>query len=280
MTVAFTVEPNIEPHEAELAADFNTYEVDLPAFQGPLDLLLNLIEQEELDITKISLARVTNQYLGRLEIIKQTDPDDLTDFLVIAAKLILIKSEVLLPRPPPILAEDDEEDVGDELARQLLIYKHFKEVAAQLRQIEDQHRRSFVRVAPKIKIEPKLLAGEGNLLQLLQAARNALAIKAQDPVVDEVVSPVVVTIGQQMVNIWKEVASGRPASFTHLLAHSSNKIEVIVTLLAVLELIKRRMVTVSQTNHFGDIFIHKREITANALKETDWENLQEITEIS
>lgn len=275
MTVAF----NAEPNEAELAADFNTYEVDLPAFQGPLDLLLNLIEQEELDITKISLARVTNQYLSRLEIIKQTDPDDLTDFLVIAAKLILIKSEVLLPRPPPILAEDDEEDVGDELARQLLIYKHFKEVAAQLRQIEDQHRRSFVRVAPKIKIEPKLLAGEGNLLQLLQAARNALAIKAQDPVVDEVVSPVAVTIGQQMVNIWKEVASGQPASFTRLLAHSSNKIEVIVTLLAVLELIKRRMVTVSQTNHFGDIFIHKRE-APNALKETDWENLQEITEIS
>ncbi|MCG3210295.1 MAG: Segregation and condensation protein A [Anaerolineae bacterium] len=257
----------------------NNYEVDLPAFQGPLDLLLSLIEQEELDITKISLARVTDQYLSRLEIIKDTDPDDLTDFLVIAAKLILIKSEVLLPRPPPILAADDEEDVGDELARQLLIYKHFKEIAAQLRDVEEQHRRSYVRVVPKIKIEPKLAPGEGDLLQLLEAARNALAIKPEDPDVDEVVSPVSVTIGQQMVNIWREVASGRRVSFNAMLRQSSNKIEVIVTLLAVLELIKRRVITVSQSNRFGDILIDRKE-ASSTLNDADWESVLEMTEVS
>lgn len=255
------------------------YEVDLPAFQGPLDLLLSLIEQEELDITKISLARVTNQYLSRIDVIKQTDPDDLTDFLVIAAKLILIKSEVLLPRPPPILAEDNEEDVGDELARQLLIYKQFKEIAAQLRQIEDEHRRSYVRVTPKIKIEPKLAPGEGDLQQLLEAARHALAIKPQDPAVDEVVSPVAVTIGQQMVSIWRQVASGRQVSFNELLDLSTDKIEVIVTLLAVLELIKRRVIAVTQSSRFGDIIIDRRQ-NSNILADADWESMLQLTDVS
>src|SRR5215510_948917 len=114
-----------------------TYQVELPGFQGPLDLLLNLIEQEELDITKISLARVTDQYLARLELLKETDPDDLTDFLVIAARLILIKSEMLLPKPPPILLAAEEEDVGDELARQLRLYKQFKALALHLRELEE-----------------------------------------------------------------------------------------------------------------------------------------------
>lgn len=258
----------------------NGYEVDLPLFQGPLDLLLSLIEQEEMDITKISLARVTDQYLSHLEIIKQTDADDLTDFLVIAAKLILIKSEVLLPRPPPILIEEYEEDVGDELAKQLLIYKKFKEMAAHLRDLEESHRRSYVRVVPKIKIEPKLAAGEGDLMQLLAAARSAMAIKPEDPDVDDVVAPVVVTIGQQMVNIWRRVSAGQRVSFRAILSsHSVSKIEVIVTLLAVLELIKRRVVSVSQPNRFGDILISKNQ-EADNLEDADWQALLQMTEVS
>jgi segregation and condensation protein A len=117
---------------------------------------LSLIEQEELDITKISLARVTDQYLARLEILKETDPDDLTDFLVIAAKLILIKSEVLLPRPPPILIEEDQEDVGDELARQLMLYKKFKEIATHLQDIESE-KILRVRVAEALFVWSRML---------------------------------------------------------------------------------------------------------------------------
>lgn len=268
------------PHELEIIADDNgSYHVDLPAFQGPLDLLLGLIEQEELDITKISLARVTDQYLSHLELLKQTDPDDLTDFLVIAAKLIFIKSEVLLPRPPAILIEDDEEDLGDELARQLILYKHFKDIAAQLREIEGQNRRSFVRVVPKFKVEPKLIPGDGNLLALLEAAREALAIKPEDPDVDEVVSPEVVTIGQQMGHIWREVTSRRQVSFSGLLYHSRSRIEVIVTLLAVLELIKRRIVVVDQSAHFQDIVISKKE-NAAPLNDADWQEILGMTGLS
>lgn len=260
-------------------ADVINYEVDLPAFQGPLDLLLSLIEQEELDITKISLARVTDQYLAHLEILKDTDPNDLTDFLVIAAKLILIKSEVLLPRPPPILIEEDQEDVGDELARQLQLYKKFKEIAVHLKEVEDKHLRSFVRVMPNIKIEPKLNPGDGSLEALLEAARMAMSIKPEDPGVDEVVSPEVVTIGQQMTHILQEISIRKQTTFQQLLSQSRNKIEVIVTLLAILELIKRRIIWVEQPRRFADIVINKRD-DIEELSANQWDELAGLTEVS
>lgn len=257
----------------------NRYKVDLPDFQGPLDLLLNLIEQEELDITKISLAHVTDQYLAHLEILREADPDDLTDFLVIAAKLILIKSEVLLPHPPLILIEEDQEDVGDELARQLRLYKQFREIARHLQEIENKQLRSFVRAVPHIKIEPKLVEGEGDLEALLFAARQALAIKPEDPDVDEVVSPEVVTIGQQMVYIWQEIITHRQITFQKLLGQTGNKIEIIVTLLAILELIKRNIVKVEQSDHFADIRINKRK-SAQELSKTQLEELVGLIDVS
>ncbi|MEW5959800.1 MAG: segregation/condensation protein A, partial [Chloroflexota bacterium] len=217
------------------------YQVELAVFQGPLDLLLGLIEQEELDITKISLAQVTDQYLAYLDVIQETDPDELTDFLVIAAKLILIKSTVLLPRPPASVIDEAEEDVGDELARQLRLYKQFKEIAAQLRDIEDLGQRSFIRLVPPPKIEPKLIPGEVTLADLLQAARQVLSVKPPDPAVDEVVSRVVVTIGQQMAHIRQALTRQARISFMELLSQQKSRIEIIVTLLAVLELIKRHV---------------------------------------
>jgi segregation and condensation protein A len=256
------------------------YRVELPDFVGPLDLLLSLIEREELDITKISLARVTDQYLAYLEILREVNPDELTDFLMVAAKLILIKSEMLLPRPPPSIIEEEEEDVGDELARQLMVYKKFKEVAGHLKEIEDKGQRNFVRVVTSApKIEPKLIPGTIRVDQLLLAAREAFAIKPPDPDVDEVVSPEVVTIGQQMVYIRQEITTKRKVSFKKLLINSRNRIEVIVTLLAVLELIKRRIVKVEQPDLFGDIMVIQNEASPE-LTEDEWEALTEMTDVS
>ena len=255
------------------------YEVELPIFQGPLDLLLGLIEQEELDITKIALAQVTDQYLAYLDVIKETDPDELADFLVIAAKLIYIKSSVLLPRPPPSVAEDEEEDVGDELARQLRLYKQFKEIAGQLRDTEEQGLRNFIRLVPPPKVEPRLIPGEVTLADLLQAARAAFAIKPPDPGVDEVVSPEIVTIGQQMAHIRTKITTYQHVSFNELLSQHRSRIEVIVTLLAVLELIKRQVIAVEQPDPFGDILIRQSE-AAPVLSDADWEELTELTDVS
>jgi segregation and condensation protein A len=256
------------------------YRVELPDFEGPLDLLLTLIEREELDITKIALARVTDQYLAYLEVLREINPDELTDFLIVAAKLILIKSQMLLPRPPPSVIEDEEEDVGDELARQLLVYKQFKEIAGQLKGIEDRGRRNFVRVATSTpNIKPKLIPGTMSLAELRQAALNALAIKPPEPDVDEVVSPEVVTIGQQMTHIRQEITARGRVSFQTLLRQSHSRLEVIVTLLAVLELIKRGLVKVEQADLFGDIVISQSE-TLPELTEVEWEELEGMTEVS
>jgi segregation and condensation protein A len=256
------------------------YRVELPDFEGPLDLLLALIEREELDITKIALARVTDQYLAYLEVLRKVNPDELTDFLIVAAKLILIKSQMLLPRPPPSIIEDEEEDVGDELARQLLVYKQFKEIAGQLKEIEDKGQRNFVRVATSTpNLKPKLIPGMISLEEFLQAACDALAIKPPEPDVDEVVSPEVVTIGQQMAHIWQEITARGSVSFQTLLRQSHSRLEVIVTLLAVLELIKRGLVKVEQADLFGDIVISQSE-TLPEMTEVEWEALCGMTEVS
>ena len=259
--------------------DSTSYQVELPIFQGPLDLLLGLIEQEELDITKISLAQVTDQYLAYLDVIKETDPDELTDFLVIAAKLILIKSTVLLPRPPASVIDEEEEDVGDELARQLRLYKQFKEIAAQLREIEEQGKRSFIRLVPPPKIEPKLIPGEVTLADLLQAAREVMSVKPPNPVVDEVVPRVLVTIGQQMAHIRQAITSRGQVHFMELLSQQKDRIEIIVTLLAVLELIKRQVVAAEQPHHFGDIVIRQNQ-DAPELSEAEWAELTELTDVT
>ncbi len=255
------------------------YQVELPDFQGPLDLLLHLIEQEQLDITKISLARVTDQYLVYLDVLRQIDPDELTDFLVVAAKLILIKSEALLPRPPASMLDEEEEDAGDELARQLQTYKQFKEIAVHLQQVEATGKRCFIRLAPPLKIEPKLIPGEVSLADLLEAARQAMAIKPPEPVVDEVVSRQVVSIGQQMVLIRQRLARGENISFQQLLAQNHSRIEVIVTLLAVLELIKRYVIWVEQSHLFGDIMIRKNDHVPE-LTEAEWAELTGLTDVS
>jgi segregation and condensation protein A len=231
------------------------YRVQLPVFQGPLDLLLHLIEQEELDITKVALAQVTDQYLAYLAILQEVEVEFLTDFLVIAAKLLLIKSQALLPKPPSSLADEEEEDLGDQLARQLLAYKRFKEAAQALRQREEAGLRSFVRVAPPPKIEPRLSLDEVTLDDLVAAVRQALAVRPADLAVDEVVAPVTVTIDQQMVFIRDELTRHERISFNRLLRQAASRLEIIVTFLAVLELIKQYVIDVRQEALFGDIVI-------------------------
>lgn len=277
-----TTNTNNHTLEASLShsEDNNSYIVELPNFAGPLDLLLSLIEREELDITKISLAHVTDQFLAYMEVLKQVQADELTDFLMVAAKLVLIKSEVLLPRPPPSIVEEEEEDVGNELARQLRLYKRFKEIAGQLRELEDRGQRNFVRLSyTPPKIEPKLEPGSISLERLLKAARQALTIKPPEPDVDEMVSREVVTIGQQMAHIREALDSHGHINFRQLLSDQRDHIEIIVTLLAVLELIKRRVVKVEQPDPFGDLIIAKDE-TAPELSDAEWEALTGLTDVS
>lgn len=235
--------------------DTEHYQVQLPMFEGPLDLLLHLIEREELDITKVALAQVTDQYLTYMAILKEINVEFLTDFLVVAAKLLLIKSQALLPKPPASLADEEEEDLGDQLARQLLAYKQFKMVAELLRQRETDGLRNFIRLALPPKLEPKLSLGDVTLGDLLAAAHEALAVRPPDPDVGEIVSPMTVTIGQQMTLIRDELTRHRQISFRRLLRRAASRMEIIVTFLAILELVKQYEIEVRQETLFGDIIV-------------------------
>jgi segregation and condensation protein A len=215
-----------------------------------------LIEKRELDITKISLAQVTDQYLEYIGLLHELEAEALADFLVIAAKLLLIKSQMLLPRPPSI--EEEEEDVGDELVRQLIEYKKFKEAAQELRQREEMGLRAYVRVAspPRLERTPDL---EGITLDdLLEVVQQALAVTSLAPSVANMVAPITVTIADKISQIEAALRRRSRVSFNRLLARAASRVEIIVAFLAVLELIKRQRVDVQQERAFGEIIITAR----------------------
>ena len=233
-------------------AMFTQYQIQLPVFEGPLDLLLHLIEREELDITTVALAQVTDQYMAYLAELERKQVKELTDFLVIAAKLLLIKSMALLPRPPALPPE--AENVGDELVRQLQIYKRFKEIAALLHERERQGLHGYVRIAPLPRLDPQLDLGDVTADDLLAAVQEALDARPAPPV-GEVVGAVTVTIAEQIVQIEARLTRRRRVRFREVLSKATTRVEVIVTLLALLELIKQDRVRVWQDRPFGKIVI-------------------------
>ncbi len=227
------------------------YTIQLPVYEGPLDLLLNLIEHAELDITKVSLAEITDQYLTYIRQIQDRQLEDLASFLVMATRLIQIKSEVLLPRPP--LREPGEEDPGDALARQLVAYKKYKQVAILLSEREGAGLRSYIRLAPPPVIDPKIDMQEFQLDDLHQAMLEALKNVHKIPTLEENVSTQRVRVRDKILNIIHSLKDVSQLSFRKLIKTARSRLEIVVSLLAVLELIKQDQVEVRQEEMFGDI---------------------------
>jgi segregation and condensation protein A len=229
------------------------YQVTLPVFEGPLDLLLDLIERQELEITKIALAQVTDQYLAYLRSATQHAIADLASFLVIAARLIQIKSEALLPRPP--VRQPGEEDPGDLLARQLMAYKKYKQVAIQLAERQDMNLHAYLRLAAPPAIEPKLdLSGVG-LPQLLRALQAALASNATAAGLTQIMASPVVRIRDKIRLIGAALRAAGRTTFREAIRHARSRLEIVVTFLAMLELLKRMAVEADQPVMFGEIEI-------------------------
>ena len=228
------------------------YQIQLPVFEGPLDLLLQLIEREELDITTIALAKVTDQYMDYLAEIERRQAKDLADFLAVAAKLMLIKSAALLSRPSELTP--DAEEVGDELIYQLQIYKRFKEIATLLHKREEEGLHSYVRIAPMPRLDPQLdLDGvtSHNLVSIVQEALDRIPA----PPVDDVVVPPSVTISEQIDLIERQLTRRNQIRFREILSRVATRVEIIVTLLAVLELVKQNRARVRQKEIFGEVII-------------------------
>ena len=248
------MEPNLQ--QVQTSHQNVGYTVTIPVYEGPLDLLLQLIERSELDITAVSLAMVTDQYLTYIHHMN-VPADEISAFLVMATRLLQIKSEALLPRQP--VREVGEEDLGDALARQLRIYKRFKELSNWLDDRETHHLRTYLRVAPPPKVEGGLDLSNITLLDLMAAAEDIFNEEAGKQVLATVLSAPRITIREKIALISERLAKNRNTSFNGLLGQKPTRLEVVVTFLALLELIKRYHVSALQESLFSDIQIQKLE---------------------
>jgi segregation and condensation protein A len=246
---------NIASHQA------GSYQISTPVYEGPLDLLLQLIERAELDITRLALAQVTDQYLAHLKFLQESassgetggglEPEEVSAFLVIAARLLQIKSEALLPRPPERAA--GEEDPGEALAAQLIAYRKYRQIADLLSQREAGKLRTYLRLAAPPRIEGSVdLSGLG-LADLIAAAQAVLKTADSRPSLSSVVTPPRITIREKIGLITRQLRMNGQASFRALLGKQWTRLDVVVTFLAMLELVKRHMVVAHQEVLFGEI---------------------------
>jgi len=236
-----------------LPAAQSSYTVAIPVYEGPLALLLDLIERAELDITAVSLAQVTDQYLAYVHSLEQVTADEISSFLVIAAKLIQIKSEALLPRPP--VREAGEENPADDLARQLRLYKRYKEIGMWLEERQSKNLRTFLRVAPPPKVEAKLDLSGITLADLLESAERIFAAEQEKQSLGTVIAAPRITIREKIELISTRLRLERGATFRNLLGEKPTRLEIVVTFLALLELVKRYRVQAQQETLFSDIAI-------------------------
>jgi segregation and condensation protein A len=235
----------------------SSYTVRTPTYEGPLDLLLGLIERAELDITTVSLAVVTDQYLAYIRGLEQSQADDISAFLVIAARLLQIKSEALLPRPPT--QEPGEADDGDSLVEQLKFYKRIKEVGQWMDARQRAGLRTYVRVAAPPKATPRFDPSAVTLEALVAAAEAAFAqLPEQEPLASVIAAPMV-TIREKIDLIARSLRQAQAASFRGLLGERPSRLEIVVTFLALLELVKRYRVAAHQESLFSDIRIDRLE---------------------
>jgi len=248
------------------------YAVSLPAFQGPLDLLLQLIEKQELNISEISLLAVTDQYWQTIEQMQsggmqQVEPGALADFLVVASRLLYIKSRSLLPQPRPP-DEEGEEDSADALIKQLLEYRQFKLMAEGLKEREALGLRAFPRMAPRPVVEKRLDLSNVDLDRLHATLRKVLQRIPSDPPLPRV-KTYSITVAEQLENVRAYIRANAvgveggaypPIAFIELLGRSWTRLEVIVTFLAILELIKQQELEVIQDATFGEIMLLPRMV--------------------
>ncbi len=235
--------------------------LSLEGFEGPLDLLLQLIEHHQLDITTIALAEVTEQYLA---LVHAAEPDlaTMAEFLATGARLLVIKTRALLPRSPlPVIAE---EDTGEQLARQLREYSQFKQVAAALKDRESAGLRTYLRVAPpplpprpQPAAVPTLDIGIGALHAAVER-RLAILRSTEEPTV-EIPRPKALSIADVTAHLRRRLTKSAWVTFDDLLSLATSRHEVIVTLWTVLELYKRHVIVFRQEGLFDQITLGRGE---------------------
>jgi segregation and condensation protein A len=228
------------------------YEVKLERFEGPLDLLLHLIQRDEIDIYDIPIARITQQYLSYIELMRLLDLDVAGEFLVMAATLMRIKAKMLLPTPPP--GEEEEIDPRDELVQRLLEYRQFKEASTTLKSREEHRRMEYERgMVPGDEEAGPLPLAPATLFHLLDALNRVLARLPARTVME--LEGEAYDIEEKIERIHSRVLVAGLLSFETLLEECRSRLEMIVTFLALLELLKMNRLSAIQDANFGNIVL-------------------------
>ena len=231
------------------------YKVKLEIFEGPLDLLLYLVKRDEIDIYDISIERITRQYLEYLQAFKELKIDIAGEFVVMAANLIYLKSRSLLPldqQPPEEDAEED--DPRWDLIRQLIEYKKFKEAAAELYDRALEQERIFIRDNGSPVSDGPLPLHEVGIFQLIHAFQEVIKRADAREDLGEIFAERF-SVSDKIEKILERVGNGGSVRFSELFGQIVSRVEIVVTFLALLELIRLNQVRALQRNMFDDIEI-------------------------
>lgn len=242
------------------------YEVKIPVFEGPLDLLLHLIEKNEVDIYNIPISSITQQYLEYIALAEEIDLELTSEFLVMACTLLSIKARMLLPKKSIEVEEEEyEEDPRQELVEKILEYKKFKEQTLYFREKEKNTGRVYWREVDEVQLlkafPPSDPVGDVTIEDLVKTYR--LILKRVERRIECIPIPKEeITIQDKMVVIMKElIEKNTGILFTRLFEDACDKVDVIITFLAILELARRGMVQLKQKGLFSDIMIFLKDST-------------------
>ncbi len=256
------------PPELDYFKTSEAYQVELTGFQGPMDLLLHLIDKEQVDVYDIPISRITDQFIQHIEVMQTVSLDKAGEFIAMAATLMVIKMKMLMPNH---LGDDDEdeEDPRAELVRKLLEYKRFKEAAESLQRQELTRQQYHLRqtrfpFAEDLDLEPKLRIEMYDLLSALAGIFDRVQAK---PIHEVEREPF--TVDEKMSLIEEKVGSGGTVTFEELFSDDNIKMEVIVTFIAILEMVKRGRLHFMQTEAMGAIWIQHPGVSEDVGEEVE-----------
>ncbi len=250
-------------------AETAEYKIKIPTFEGPFDLLFHLVKKAELDIWSISIADITDQYLAYLQSMKELNLDIASEFLVMAATLLRLKSKLLLPRPPSEEGEEDEDDLfeintAEELFQRLEEYRLFKGLAEYMRQREEEQQKVFLRSTggQKVMVMTRqesvytIWEGANHLSDIMHRFFEATLVDASVPAFDAVEDFVLADKSNYILSLL--LKEKRPMAMKDFVS-GEGLWEVIITFIALLEMARQRKVSLLQDSVFGPILVKLRE---------------------
>jgi segregation and condensation protein A len=253
-----------------------TYNIKLPQFEGPFDLLLFFIERDELDITDIPIAKITDDFLDYIRHMERMNIDLASEFILVAATLCRIKAKMLLPRKP-VDEEGNEIDPREELVQRLLEYKRYKSVLDDMRRLEDQ--RWLMNKRGNVSHELRLIANQAladaeleslTLFKLLKAFERAIQrFENSNPSTVHEIVQFSYTIEEQQENILSQIKIYRQATFRQVFGGCKNRIHAIVTFLALLELLNMQMVKITVGEGFNNFWLEERQPDSGGFEEEE-----------